>query len=355
MQQISKIDKNFIVKTKIERENIRFFDAESSPFKIYGLIKENDKFRRFPEGIAKSVSEGVHALHANTAGGRVRFITDSDYVAINAKMENICKMPHFSLTGGAGFDMYAKEDDSFLYAGTFIPPYDITEGFESVIDFEDRKKRIIEINFPLYSDVISLHIGLRNGCMLEEAPGYTIKIPIVYYGSSITQGGCASKPGSSYQSIISRKFDCDYINLGFSGNAKGEKEITDYIKSLPMSVFVLDYDHNAPTAEHLKNTHEKMFKAIRQANPTLPIVIMSRPKYYLTKDEKERLAIITKTYDNAKLSGDKNVYLLTGPELMGELIKDNGTVDNCHPTDGGFLFMAEALGKVIEQILSVQK
>ena len=87
--------------------------------------------------------------------------------------------------------------------------------------------------------------------MLKDAPEYRIKKPVVYYGSSITQGGCASKPGSSYESILSRRFDCDYINLGFSGTAKGEDEIVDYIKGLEMSVFVMDYDHNAPTTEHL--------------------------------------------------------------------------------------------------------
>ena len=112
------------------------------------------------------------------------------------------------------------------------------------------------------------------------------------YGSLITQGGCASRHGMSYQSIVSRKFNCDYINLGFSGNAKAEDEITDYIKNLEMFVFVLDYDHNAPTVEYLKNTHEKMFKAVRDAHPDIPVIMMSRPKHFLTEEEKERRKVV---------------------------------------------------------------
>ena len=169
------------------------------------------------------------------------------------------------------------------------------------------------------------------------------------YGSLITQGGCASRPGMSYQSIVSRKFNCDYINLGFSGNAKAEDEITDYIKNLEMSVFVLDYDHNAPTVEHLKNTHEKMFKAVRNAHPDIPVIMMSRPKHFLTEEEKERRKVVETTYNNAVASGDKNVYFIDG-SLLTELCKDDGTVDNCHQTDFGFVSMANAVSRVMENL-----
>ena len=171
----------------------------------------------------------------------------------------------------------------------------------------------------------------------------------MYYGSSVTQGGCASRPGMSYQGIISRRFDYDFINLGFSGNAKGEDAIAEYIKNLDMSVFVYDYDYNAPTVEHLNSTHEKMFKTIRKVNPNLPVIMMSRPKFNLTEIEEQRLNIIKTTYENAILKGDKNVYLLDGKKLT-ELCKNDGTVDNCHPTDLGFFSMAKAVGDIIEKI-----
>ena len=345
MSDISKVDKNFEVKTNINKDDIEFFNSEEAPFKIYGVYKDDGKFRRMPEKVAKNVNDGVYRLHANTAGGRVRFVTDSSYVAIQAKMDGLGKMPHFAFTGSIGFDMYA---DNF-YIKTFAPSVDITDGYESVIELETNELREITINFPLYSNVKELYIGVQKNSVLKEASPYKNAKPLVYYGSSITQGGCASRPGMSYQAIISRRFDYDYINLGFSGNAKAEDTIVDYIKNLDMSMFIYDYDHNAPTVEHLENTHEKMFKAIRQAHPDLPIIMMSRPKFKLTDQEEQRLEIIKTTYNNAISSGDKNVYLITGKELTA-LCQNEGTVDNCHPTDFGFASMAKAVGDVIEKI-----
>ena len=348
MKNIAEIDKNLAIETSIEREGLHFYDAEQAPFQIYGIFKENGMFRRMPEEIAKSVSEGVYNLHTNTAGGRVRFVTDSPYVAI--KTEYIPgKMSHFALSGSSGFDMYSQYDGMTRYEGTFIPPYNVENGYESILDFGKCHERVVTINFPLYSSVKKLYIGLKEGAVLKPAPGYSVEKPVVYYGSSITQGGCASKPGSSYESILSRRFDCNYINLGFAGNAKGEDEMSDYIKGLDMSVFVMDYDHNAPSVEHLEKTHSRMFQKIRVAQPDLPILIMSRPKYYLTEFEERRKGIIRNTYLTAQEQGDKNVYYLDGRKLM-EVIGDNGTVDNCHPTDSGFFSMACAIGQVFEKI-----
>lgn len=342
MSDISKIDSNFAIETKIDKEDIKFYKIDDAPFKIYGVFRENGKFRRMPEDVAKSVSEGVYALHSNTAGGRVRFVTDSPYIAIYAKMDGLGKMPHFTLTGSVGFDLYIDNN----YAKTFVPPLDIEDGYESIFELEKKELREITINFPLYSNINELFIGLQDTAHISEAKAYKNAKPMVYYGSSITQGGCASRPGMSYQAIVSRALDYDYINLGFSGNAKAEDEIIEYIKNLDMSIFVYDYDHNAPSVEHLEKTHEKMFKAIREKNPLLPVIMMSRPKHFLTDGEKIRRNIIETTYRNAVLSGDKNVYFIDG-EALTELCKDSGTVDNCHPTDFGFASMAKALTEVI--------
>lgn len=348
MKSISNIDSNFKVETDLKKEDIKFYNSTEAPFQVYGVFMENGKYRRLPEKIAASVSEGVYALHTNTAGGRVRFKTDSQYVAVSAKMDYIGKMPHFPLTGSAGFDLYSKEGQEERYVRTFVPPFDIENGYEGIIEFETKKLREITINFPLYSNVNELYIGLDGKSTVGEAEAYKNPRPIVYYGSSITQGGCASRPGNTYQGFISRRFDCDYINLGFSGNARAEEAIIEYIKTLDMSVFVYDYDHNAPSAEYLMSTHNKMFKAIRRAKPDIPVVIMSRPKYYLTSEEKERLAVIEKTFTEALAEGDKRVFLLNGETLMREC-KAEGTVDDCHPNDLGFMSMARALESLIEE------
>ncbi len=345
--KLEKIDKNFKIEEIINKEGLNFYNAEKEPFKIYGLLREGDRFRRLPEKVAKSVNEGVCALHANTAGGRVRFRTDSETVAIIAVMDKMYKASHFPFTGTAGFDIYSGG----IYTGTFRPQNNAKRGFDSVIcGLEKGKMKEITINFPLYSDVKELFIGLdKNAEILSPMP-YKNEKPVVFYGSSITQGGCASRPGRSYQAVVSRRLNTDYINLGFSGSARAEKEITEYIKNLDMVAFVYDYDHNAPSAAHLEATHEKMFKAVREAQPELPIIIMPRPKYYLNDDEKNRRDIILKTYNNAVAAGDKNVYYIDNRELTA-LCKGEGTVDNTHPTDYGFASMAKAVGDCLEKIL----
>jgi len=344
---ISKIDNNFAERCDVtDKSDIRFYDADSSPFTVHGVFKENGFYRRMPEDVAKKISVGVYALHTNTAGGRVRFKTNSPYVAIRAEMNCVGKMPHFALAGSGGFDLYADN----VYVNSFVPPYNVESGYDGCIELGNGTIREITINFPRYSNVKALYIGLKDGSLLDAPSPYRGEKPIVYYGSSITQGGCASRPGTTYPCIVSRRFSYDYINLGFSGNAKAEDEMIDYIKGLSMSVFVFDYDHNSPNEEHLNATHERMFLAIREKHPTLPVIFMSRPKHYLNESEEWRLKIIRKTYENALSRGDKNVYLLTGKELTA-LCGNEGTVDNCHPTDFGFASMAQAVISVLENIL----
>ncbi|MBQ4518057.1 MAG: hypothetical protein II997_05685 [Clostridia bacterium] len=350
MKDLTNVDKNFKLKTEIDKKDIVFYDTLNPPFEINGLIYENGKFRRMPEEAAKSVTESVHILHAHTAGGRVRFKTNSPYIAINAEMGYLHKMSRFAMTGSLGFDMYIKYGDEERYCKTFIPPFAIVDGYTSIIELETKEDREITINFPLYSEVCKLYIGVSEDAYIDAPSKLTISKPIVFYGSSITQGCSASRPGCSYESIIARRFNCDYINLGFSGSAGAEKEIADYIKKLDMSMFVYDYDHNAPSVQFLIDTHERMFNIIREENPDLPIVMMSRPKIYLNQTEKERREVIRTTYEKAIANGDKNVYFIPGNELM-KYTDNGGTVDNDHPNDLGFASMAKVLGDTIETIL----
>ncbi len=348
MKKLEDVDKNLKVETSINKPDIVFHDIKEEPFVINGVFHENGKYRRMPEAVSKTVSEGVYFLHANTAGGRVRFKTDSKYVAISAKMGEGEHFPHMALTGVAGFDIYTRIDGEERYKATFTPPIDFVDGYESVTDFETEEVRDITINFPLYYEVCELYIGLSENAKILAPTKYNTEKPIVYYGSSITQGGCASRPGMSYQAILTRRFNCDHMNLGFSGAGKGEAAMIEYLSSVEMSVFVMDYDHNAPTAEHLMVTHEKLFKAVRENHPDIPIIIMSMPVYYLNDIQKKRRDIIRQTYENAVKDGDKNVYFIPGNTLM-KYAKGEGTVDSCHPNELGFYSMAKVLGDLIEK------
>lgn len=351
MRKLEEIDKNFKVETKLDKSDIKFYSVLQEPFSIHGLMYENGKFRRMPENVANGVSEWIGYLHSNTSGGRVRFKTNSSYVAISAKMCNIGKMDHFAITGSGGFDMYIRRNGEDKFTGTFRPSFDYEDGYESLFDFKSKEMREITINFPLYSDVCALYIGLEESAEIESPTPYAYEKPIVYYGSSITQGGCASRPGNAYPSILSRKFNVDYINLGFSGSARGEQEIADYIASLDMQLFVYDYDHNAPNAEHLQNTHEKMFKTIRRAHPNLPVIMMTSTTMERFFDSrKKRRDIIFQTYKNAREGGDENVYFWDGGKEFAPH-EEFGTVEGCHPNDYGFVAIAKSLENVIKEIL----
>ena len=347
--KIGDIDKNLAVESKLNLPDAVWFDVKEAPIEVRGLAvcAKGDKFRRMPQDIADATNDGVKYLNTNTAGGRIRFRTDSPYIAIKAVMPDNGTMAHITMVGQSGFDLYRSDAGDYHYAGSFIPG-GRNHGYESQKP-TDGKMHTYTINMPLYDPVEEVYIGLATGANLEAPEPYKYEQPVLYYGSSITQGGNAARPGVAYQAFITRRFNVDHINLGFSEGALGEDEIADYIKRLPMSLFVYDYDHNAPTAEHLRATHEKMFKTVREANPTLPIIMMNRPKYSgFTAEEIERRNIIYTTYQNARSKGDGNVYFIDGRELFADC-KDDGTSDMNHPTAYGFASMARAIGDLIKK------
>ncbi len=340
---MSFVDKRVKIETEIKKDGLVFYDAASEPFGVYGVYYDGEKFRRIPQELGNTLGGWHISLSRNTAGGRVRFRTNSPYIAIHYEGD-MGQMPHFAFTGSCGFDIYVGT----RYAGTFVPTDGKTMGYESICEFCCDEMREVTINLPLYSEVEKLYIGLDENATVEPPTEYKITKPVVYYGSSITQGGCASRPGTCYQGHITRRFDCDHINLGFSGSARAQVEIAEYIANLDMSLFVYDYDHNADDPDFLEATHERMFNIIREKNPDLPIIMMSRPKFYLDDSELKRVEIIKKTYENAKAKGDKNVYFIDGRDLC-KFCGNEGTVDNCHPTDYGFASMAQVLGDFIEE------
>ena len=344
---ISLIDKNMANNTTIEKDGFVFYNVDDAPMRLYGVMREGDVYTRVPAAVSERVSVNVASLSYNTAGGRVRFVTDSPRIAVIAHRNPIGFSDHMPYTLKAGLDLYADDD----YQGTFRPGVDFSATcFESVVGLlSDRRDHTITINMPLYGGLRSLYVGIEKGATLSAAPDYRFEPPVVFYGSSITQGGCASRPGTSYEAVLSRALDMSYINLGFSGNAKGEDAIAEYIANLSMSAFVYDYDHNAPNVAHLAATHERMYKIIREKNPDLPIIMVSRPQNVARRDREERFEVIRQTYENAKARGER-VWLVHGGHFFDGYGND-ATVDGCHPTDLGFRLMANGILPTLREAL----
>ena len=181
--------------------------------------------------------------------------------------------------------------------------------------------------------------------------GYSL--PVVFYGSSITHGACASRPGRAYEAIISRKYDLNYTCLGFSGACKAEKAIVEYMATLQMSAFVSDYDHNAPTHEHLANTHHYLYETIREKHPEIPYFMITRPNFYFNEDCIGRRDIIMKSYLDARAKGDKNVYFIDGSAFFNGQSASDLTLDMTHPNDEGFCRMADYIGDVIAKVMGL--
>ena len=350
---ISEIDSNFKGHA-ICFENMKTFNVLEKPFSVTGVFFDGEKYVRMPKGVAKTINNGVSTLYANTSGGRIRFRSDSSKITLTVILPQLSNMDHMPRTGSSCFDLYSGRE----YIGPFRCTYklrdDGSELYEgsATVNMKTSVMRDITLNFPLYNAVSAVYISLDEGSILEAPVAETYEKPIVFYGSSITQGGCASHPGNAYANILSRRLNANIVNLGFSGSCKGEPEMAEYISNLDMGVFVYDYDHNAPDFEHLEKTHEPFFKIVRKKHPKLPIVIVTAANHFTGLKREKRTEVIYRTYKNAVDSGDKNVYFINGYEMYRPVGEEYCTVDDCHPNDLGFWCMANSIEKVLAEILN---
>lgn len=354
------VDSNMLFETKITEPDVKFYSVKEDPFDLYGLFEpqKHDKFIRMPGDVAQSAHEYVHYLSEMPAGARVRFCTDSKYIAFHVVVPKIRYMPHMPLSGSVGFDVFVDTESGreSRFVGAVRPTFQDVGGYEGIVRFKTREKRYITINFPSYNQVSELYLGLQNDACLDHGLKYRNDKPIVFYGSSITQGGCASRPGNNFINIISRRLNVDVVNLGFSGSAKAEPEMIEYLASLDMGIFVCDYDNNAPDAEHLQNTHFKLYQRFREKNPDTPIIMATRPNYdpnpYVSDERNE---VIYNSFRKALDSGDKSVYFLDGSRIFSGRDRDIATVDGSHPNDFGFVLMANAFEDVIIRVINDKK
>ncbi len=359
--KITDVDKNFNPNCLANCPyDMEWFSATDKKFSLHGVFysEQDEQFLRLPLDVANATSENVGWLASHTSGGRVRIRTTSPVIAYQATIKYVGIMQNMDIMGQMGFALYLNG----RYKNTYAPT-------ESQINERNGEKIFhcnyvvanendkgdyydYEFYFPLYNPVFEFYVGFPKGAKFEQPKEYKHKSPVIYYGSSITQGGCASHPGNDYEGQLSRLLDTDYITLGFSGNAKGEKVMAEYIASIPHSVFVMDYDHNAPDVEHLKNTHYAFYKTYREKCKNTPIIFASKPDYLKVdkKEDDKRRRIVKATYIKAIQEGDRNVYFIDGRRFFGKDYNEC-TVDGCHPNDLGFYKMAKTFYPILKNLL----
>ena len=352
MKNIAEIDKNLDLKRNSDEGTaLQYYEIPHPKFDLYGVFRdETHGFLRLPMDVAESVSPGIANLTLETSGGRVRLSTDSTVVEIKVAYDGFWPFPQMALAAQVGFILLEEREKDKKYVRILSPDYQSARGFTANTAIAGTKKmRDYILYFPLYHPVRSLSIGLETGAKVQNGKKYKDLKPIVYYGSSITQGACASRADNCYQGWIEKWNNIDYINMGFSGNGKGEDNMVDYLISLPCSLFVCDFNHSGIPIEDLRERHLRLYRRYRAAHPDTPILILSKTNIWEGNDNAEREKIIRGTYESARASGDKNVYFVSGHDMFKGIDKQSLTVDGDHPNDHGFYLMAKKIyRKMIE-------
>ncbi len=351
------LDKNFEIVSETG-DGLIYRSIREKPFSIYGVYFDEKQgcFLRMPQEVLENIGGDIVILNTFTAGGRVRFSTNSKKIAIRLKYKNLYVLPHMTQMACTGVTLTENTENGVVHVHSYMPGHFSNDdcktdanGYKIIKTVNPSgQMKAYTMYLPLYNDVVSMEIGLDDGATLLEGMPYKKQKPILYYGSSITQGCCATRPDNAYQGFIEKWNNTDFINLGFSGHCRAEQCVVEYLATIDCSIFVCDYDHNSPDKEYLQAHHYALYETYRKYRPTTPIVFMTMP-YFKTKEREARRKIIETTYRTALSKGDKNVYFINGSEMYGP-DQESCTVDGLHPSDLGFYQMAKSVYAVLNQI-----
>ncbi|MFH2069199.1 MAG: SGNH/GDSL hydrolase family protein [Candidatus Omnitrophota bacterium] len=330
---------------------IKWFDFPDVRFIVNGLAwfeEEKPSVRRLPVRLKGTFRESLWDLAQNPAGGRIRFRTNALKIGIKTLSPDNAVMHHITLIGTAGFDIYA--DDT--YFGSTWPGSAGKNETEWIVG-NKRKMRDITIHLPIYKNVEIKQIGVEKDATIKSPTPFAIKKPVVFYGTSITQGGCASNPGGSYQAFLSRSLNLDFINLGFSSNGMGEPEMAHAICEIDSSFIILD--HWANIRLGLKENLPVFTGVIRKKFPKTPIAVVS-PFFYSSVPAERENSRIRKDAEEfvrqRRREGDCNIHLIDGLKLLSQK-ESYGLVDGVHCNTLGFYFIARGMEPYFKKILSL--
>lgn len=303
-------------------------------------------YDRFPARAKGKVPDGVWGLSHHAAGLCVRFKTDSPSIALRMDLLNAnLSMPHMPATGVSGFDLYARDSrGTWQWAHQAMPSAQHVEG--DLINGLAPGMREFVGYLPLYNGVKKLEIGVAAGAKFEPIAPDKRK-PIVFYGTSICQGACASRPGIAYTAILGRMLDQPVINLGFSGSGRMDTGVVDLLAELDPSVYVIDCLPNMDAAL-VKERTEPLVRTIRAARPSAPLLLVEDRTFSqaglvpsLIQGHKERRAELAGAYRRLQAAGVTGLHYLKADRLLG--LDSEGTTDGSHPNDLGMMRYAEAL------------
>ena len=339
-----------------EDNGIRFVDA--SAFPLYGKVSDetDSRYERLPSRLKGVSRDAVWYLGRNSAGLYIRFRSNSSSIHLRWESMFNNTMNHMTDTGTKGLDLYTIHEGKWRHVCSARP----TGKFNTVavIRNMDSVEREYMLYLSLYDGVSSLEIGVDKDAFIDQpaVDRPSAEKPVVMYGTSILQGGCANRPGMAHTNIISRRLDREVINLGFSGNALLDMEIAELMASVEdPGLYVLDYVPNA-SAKAIDEVGEKFFRIIRDAHPDVPVIFIEDPTFPHSAFDKKILEEITtknaaqkRLFDKLKKQGEKKIYYIPTEGMIGD--DGEATVDAIHFTDLGAVRYVDHVMPVIEKVL----
>ena len=353
---IEKLDRNF-APLAVEGD-VEWFDIRDLGLEGKGFPDTIDPYDRLPARMKGVIRESVWNLSTHSAGMACRFLCDAKIINARWKLRNENRaMNHMCAAGMSGLDLYAYVDNKWRYAGTGVP----SETENTRVMGSDLLPGLREylLYLPLYNGVHSVHIGIPKGSTIARPVPSVAgagRKPIVFYGTSIVQGGCASRSGMGYPEIIGRNLFRPTVNLGFSGNGPMDIELAQLLPEIDAACYVIDC---------LPNMNEDMVTArtvpfiqtLHAAKPTTPILVVdtvfSQGNWTRVADPfapSKKSVLLKAEYAKLMAKGLPFLYYMPGTHLMGD--DGLGTVDGIHPTDLGFLRMANAIGEAVGAIIA---
>lgn len=310
-------------------------------------------FDRLPARAQSVVRDKVWDLSRHTTGMAVRFTTDATRIDVDYTLtSDSLDKPHMPATGVSGVDLYAKQDGKWRWASVVKPRENPVQ--TTLVEGLAPGQREYLLYLPLYNGVESLKIGVPASAQFQGLAPRDTK-PILFYGTSITHGACASRPGMSFVNLLGRRLDRPMLNFGFSGNGKMEAEVAELLAELDPAVFVLDCMANTPR-ENIEPHSYNVVQIWRQAHPDTPIV-MVESRSWSSSDlvnnreaiHEEKRAAMRRTFTRLQAEGVEDLYYVKGKPLLGD--DHEATTDGSHPSDLGMMRYADALEPVLRQAL----
>lgn len=321
-----------------------------------GWIKDTRKrwFARLPDKAEATVTPAVWSLSQDSSGMMVRFKTDATTIYAHYKLTKpTLGMPAMPATGVSGLDLYAR-DDKGHWRWVMVTKPDKQEVKQAIISGLTPGLREYCAYLPLYNGVESLEIGVPPAAHFEGLAPRAEK-PIIFYGTSITHGADASRPGMVHTAILGRRLDMPVMNLGFSGNGKMHEAVGALLCEENAAAYVIDCLPNIGPAEVTERC-EPLVKQLRAAHADTPIVLVedrrnsnswitpSRDKYHT-----DNHAALKAAFERLKAAGVAHLFYIPGDHLYGD--DADGATDGSHASDPGFMRQADIFEPVLRQAL----